>query len=151
MMLGWQSLKTPHCWRKRREHYQNCFKLMSIKLKGSTDGSVTLQAPADTSPTGTDKTLILPTGVGSANQYLRNGSTAGTLEFADGGKILQVVQSSKTDTASMTGLTFADLGLSVTITPSSSTSKILIACYASIGASSGFDCSLRLVYLPRRR
>ena len=56
---------------------------------------------------------------------------------------LQVVQSSKTDTfASMTGLTFADLGLSVTITPSSSTSKILIACYASIGASSGFDCSL---------
>ena len=55
---------------------------MSIKLKGSTDGSVTLQAPADTSPTGTDKTLILPTGVGSANQILRNGSTAGTLEFA---------------------------------------------------------------------
>ena len=55
---------------------------MSIKLKGSTDGSVTLQAPADTSPTGTDKTLILPTGVGSANQILRNSSTAGTLEFA---------------------------------------------------------------------
>jgi|TARA_R100000482_G_scaffold92720_1_gene38390 hypothetical protein len=54
---------------------------MSIKLKGSTDGSVTLQAPADTSPTGTDKTLILPTGVGSANQTLKNGSTAGTLEF----------------------------------------------------------------------
>ena len=43
---------------------------MSIKLKGSTDGSVTLQAPADTSPTGTDKTLILPTGVG-ANQTLK--------------------------------------------------------------------------------
>ena len=54
---------------------------MSIKLKGSTDGSVTLQAPADTSPTGTDKTLILPTDVGSANQYLKNGSTAGSLEF----------------------------------------------------------------------
>tara|TARA_A100001201_G_C4091665_1_gene202329 strand:+ start:1489 stop:2121 length:633 start_codon:yes stop_codon:yes gene_type:complete len=59
---------------------------MSIKLKGSTDGSVTLQAPADTSPTGTDKTLILPTGVGSANQYLKNGSTPGTLEF---GSIVQ--------------------------------------------------------------
>ena len=55
---------------------------MSIKLKGSTDGSVTLQAPADTSPTGTDKTLILPTSVGSANQFLKNGSTAGTLEYA---------------------------------------------------------------------
>lgn len=56
---------------------------MSIKLKGSTDGSVTLQAPADTSPTGTDTTLILPTTVGSANQFLKNGSTAGTLEFSD--------------------------------------------------------------------
>jgi len=43
---------------------------MSIKLKGSTDGSVTLQAPADTSPTGTDKTLILPTSAGSADQVL---------------------------------------------------------------------------------
>lgn len=54
---------------------------MSIKLKGSTDGSVSLEAPADTSPTGTDKTLILPTGVGSADDVLKNGSTPGTLEF----------------------------------------------------------------------
>tara|TARA_R100000406_G_scaffold89471_1_gene75490 strand:- start:58 stop:699 length:642 start_codon:yes stop_codon:yes gene_type:complete len=80
---------------------------MSIKLKGSTDGSVTLQAPADTSPTGTDKTLTLPTTVGSANQFLQNGSTAGTLEFGPivnsdlpaltssnmpAGSVLQVVQ-----------------------------------------------------------
>lgn len=43
---------------------------MSIKLKGSTDGSVTLQAPTDTSPTGTDKTFTLPTADGSAGQAL---------------------------------------------------------------------------------
>ena len=55
---------------------------MSIKLKGSTDGSVTLQAPADTSPTGTDKTLILPTTEGSANQFVKNGGTAGELEYS---------------------------------------------------------------------
>ena len=55
---------------------------MSIKLKGSTDGSVTLQAPADTSPTGTDKTLTLPTTTGSANQFVKNGGTAGQLEFS---------------------------------------------------------------------
>jgi len=55
---------------------------MSIKLKGSTDGSVTLQAPADTSPTGTDKTLTLPTTEGSANQFIKNGSTAGSLEYS---------------------------------------------------------------------
>ena len=61
------------------------------------------------------------------------------------GAILQVVQSTKTDTGSMTGLTFTDLGLSVTITPSSSSSKILVLCFASIAASIGYDCSLRLV------
>ena len=55
---------------------------MSIKLKGSTDGSVTLQAPADTSPTGTDKTLTLPTTTGSANQFVKNGSSAGSLEYS---------------------------------------------------------------------
>lgn len=55
---------------------------MSIKLKGSTDGSVTLQAPADTSPTGTDKTLTLPTTEGSANQFVKNGSSAGSLEYS---------------------------------------------------------------------
>ena len=55
---------------------------MSIKLKGSTDGSVTLQAPADTSPSGTDKTLTLPTTVGSAEQFLKNSGTAGELEYS---------------------------------------------------------------------
>ena len=55
---------------------------MTIKLKGSTDGSVTLQAPADTSPTGTDKTFTLPTADGSAGQVLStNGS--GVLSFVN--------------------------------------------------------------------
>jgi len=55
---------------------------MSIKLKGSTDGSVTLQAPADTSPTGTDKTFTLPTQDGTSGQVLEtNGS--GALSFAN--------------------------------------------------------------------
>ena len=116
---------------------------MSIVIKApSGGGSISLDTQQ--SVTG-DHTLQLPTGVGSAGQVLKNSSTAGTLEFAQGGKILQVVQSVKTDTDSMTGTTYDDLGLSVTITPSSSTSKILIACFASIGASTGYDCSLRLV------
>ena len=55
---------------------------MSIKLKGSTDSSVSLDAPADTSPTGTDVSLTLPTSAGSANQFIKNGSTAGTLEHS---------------------------------------------------------------------
>jgi len=55
---------------------------MSIKLKGSTDGSVTLQASADTSPSGSDKTLTLPTTTGSANQFVKNCGTAGQLEYS---------------------------------------------------------------------
>ena len=54
---------------------------MSIKLKGSTAGSVALDAPANTRPSGSDIVLTLPIDAGSANQYLKNGSTAGELEF----------------------------------------------------------------------
>lgn len=54
---------------------------MSIKLKGSTAGSVALDAPANTSPSGSDIALTLPIDAGSANQVLKNGSTAGQLEF----------------------------------------------------------------------
>ena len=44
---------------------------MTVKLKGSTAGSVSLVAPSNTSPSGTDVSLILPTDVGSANQVLK--------------------------------------------------------------------------------
>ena len=55
---------------------------MAIKLKGSTDGSVTLEAPADTSPSGTNKTFSLPTADGTAGQVLStNGS--GALSFVN--------------------------------------------------------------------
>jgi|TARA_Y100000033_G_C2739337_1_gene107628 hypothetical protein len=109
---------------------------MSIKLKGSTDGSVTLQAPADTSPTGTDKTLILPADVGSANQFLQNGSTAGTLEFGalvssdmPTGSILQVKGTylDTTSSQSISASTRAEIsGLSVSITPTTLTSNMLV-------------------------
>ena len=55
---------------------------MSIKLKGSSDGSVSFDAPADTSPSGSDITLTLPTSAGSANQFLKNSGIAGELEHS---------------------------------------------------------------------
>jgi hypothetical protein len=55
---------------------------MTLKLNGSTDGSVSIDAPADTSPTGSDITLTLPTTVGSAEQFLKNSGTAGELEYS---------------------------------------------------------------------
>lgn len=98
---------------------------MSIKLKGSTDGSVSLDAPADTSPTGADVSFTLPTADGSAGQVLTtNGS--GALSFANEGKILQLVQATYTSSTTIASSSFTDTGLGVTITPTSSSSKVLI-------------------------
>ena len=53
-----------------------------------------------------------------------------TLPSGTGGKILQVVQTVKTDTFSTTSTTFTDItGMSVSITPSSTSSKILVFVY----------------------
>jgi hypothetical protein len=50
-----------------------------------------------------------------------------------GGKVLQVVSATKTDTASSSSSTFADItGLSVSITPSSASNKILVIAYISV-------------------
>ena len=53
---------------------------MALRLKGQTSGSVQLDVPAAVS--GGDVSLTLPNGTGSANQFLKNGSAAGTLEYS---------------------------------------------------------------------
>ena len=52
---------------------------MTIRLNGSTSGYTQLDSPA----VGGNNTLFLPAGNGTANQILRNGATAGSLEFTD--------------------------------------------------------------------
>ena len=52
---------------------------MTIRLNGSTSGYTQLDSPA----VGGNNTLLLPAGNGTANQILRNGATAGSLEFTD--------------------------------------------------------------------
>ena len=101
---------------------------MTLKLNGSTSGSVALDAPADTSPSGTDVTLTLPTSAGSSGQYLQtNGS--GTLTWASptAPEILQVVHSRNATQGSVTNTTaWQDSGLTATITPVAASSSILI-------------------------
>ena len=101
---------------------------MTVKLVGSTSGSVSLQAPASTTG-GAHRVLTLPD---------VNGTVATT---TTAGKILQVVQTTKTDTASITSAntnTFVDLtGLSVSITPSATTSKVLIIMNPAISMAAG--------------
>ena len=86
---------------------------MSIVLVGSTSGSVTLQEPAVAGTT----VLTLPAVSG----------TVLTTTSPKAGNVLQVVQTVKTDTFSTTSTSYTDVtGLSVSITPTNSTSKILV-------------------------
>ena len=70
------------------------------------------------------------------------GITDGTIAAADlatgvGGKLLQVVSTTKTDTTSTTSSTFSDItGLSVSITPSSTSNKIYVTAFI-VGGSRG--------------
>ena len=107
---------------------------MSIKLQGATSGSIELDVPAAVS--GGDISLTLPDSVGSAGQYLRNTGTAGTLEFANGGKILQVVEGSTSTDLTVSTTTYTDTGLSASITPSSTSSKIFVVVNQHIAVSS---------------
>jgi len=68
-----------------------------------------------------------------------------TLPSGTGGKILQVVSATKSDTSSAQGYNWTDTGLSVSITPSSSSNKILVLADMNIGGSSMYDSKLRLM------
>ena len=89
---------------------------MSIKLNGATSGSVELDVPA---AIGSDVSgVLLPTAAGTLDRLERAGN------------ILQVVSTTKTDTSTFitanTGTTTAVPGLDVDITPTATSSKILV-------------------------
>lgn len=70
-------------------------------------------------------------GLGTANQQLRVNAGATAPEWftpaaGGGGKVLQVVQGVTTTTKSISSTTFTDTNLTATITPSATTSKVLI-------------------------
>ena len=75
---------------------------------------------------------------GSGNvTFPANATCSGTATGFGGGKILQVVQTTKTDTQSIQSQTFTDVsGMSVTITPTSASSKILVMFSISVATSS---------------
>ena len=81
---------------------------MTIKLVGSSSGSVSLQAPATTTG-GANRVITLPD---------RNQTGLG--------RILQIVEGTLTAGFTTTSTSMVDLGLSASITPSATSSKILI-------------------------
>ena len=95
--------------------------MSSIKLTAdSGGGTFEIKAPSSSANT---RVLTLP--------------DTGNLTL-HGGKILQVVSTTKTDTFSTTSTSFTDVtGFSVNITPSSSSNKVLVTGLVTFGGSDG--------------
>jgi hypothetical protein len=103
-----------------------------LVLTPDTSGEIKLQAG------GADIATVTSSGITMASgKTLPASALTGSLPAGMGGKILQVVQTVKSDTFSSTSTSFADVtGLSATITPSSTSNKILVTVSISHGRSS---------------
>jgi hypothetical protein len=100
--------------------------MSSIKLTAdSGGGTFEIKAPSSSANT---RVLTLP--------------DTGNLTL-NGGKILQVVQSVKTDTASTGGTSYTSIGLTATITTTGS-NKVLVRANVKIGLNGGNAALLRL-------
>jgi hypothetical protein len=112
--------------------------MSSITISGDTSGSIILEAPAVSGST----TLTLPTTSGTV---LTNASSVASSQLPIG-SVLQVVQTVKTDTYSAApgSSTWTDItGMSVAITPSSASNKVMI--FFSVHGNTGNLSYVRLV------
>ena len=85
---------------------------MSLILQGSTSGSITLQEPAVAGTTVLDLPAVSGTVITTGSPQSQS--------------VIQVVQATYNTEFSTTSNTFADIGLSASITPTSSSSRILV-------------------------
>jgi hypothetical protein len=101
--------------------------MSNVKIKANTSGSAdfTIEAPA----TDSALTLTLPSVAGELLTTTGDGSQ---LTGISGGKVLQVVTGHRSDVLSTQSTSFVNTGLSASITPSSTSSKILVLCDAKI-------------------
>jgi len=100
---------------------------MSVVLIGSTSGSVTLQEPAVAGTTVLDLPATSGTVLTSASQSIPKAALPT-------GSVLQVVQAIKSDTFTTTSSSYTDVtGLSVNITPTSASNKILVVASLTYG------------------
>jgi len=123
----------------------------AIKLKHTSGNGTILNSPA--ANPSSDITLKLPSTTGSAGQVLQvasanHSATNAELEFAaaGGGKILQVVSAFSNTHVSSSSTSYIDLtGLTATITPASSSNKILIICSIALSKASNHSFLGRIV------
>jgi hypothetical protein len=99
--------------------------MSQIKLSPSASGTgiFTIESPSS----NTNRTISLPDNTGT---ILTSATTTGF----PAGSVLQVQSAIKTDTFTLTSSTYTDVtGASVSITPSSASSKILVMAYICLG------------------
>ena len=94
-----------------------------------------------------DDVIKIPGGSPGAGKLLQSDAD-GNASWVAGGKILQVLQATKTDTQSSTTNDFVDVtGLSIAITPAATSSKILVfanvLCIGTVGATAAFSRVVR--------
>jgi hypothetical protein len=107
--------------------------MASIVVAGDTSGAITLAAPAIA---GTN-TLTLPANTGTVITTASSGQSIPKAALPTG-SVLQVVSTAKTDVFTTTSTSFVDVtGLSVSITPTSASSKIFITTSFEFGMNSG--------------
>jgi len=100
---------------------------MALRLNGATSGFVELNAPDEAS----SNTLTLPDGNGTNGQYLQTNGSGGLswVTPAGGtGRILQIQSASYATQTSTSSTSYQSTGLSGSITPSATSSKIIILC-----------------------
>ena len=93
------------------------------------------------------QTIKLPGGTPGADKVLTSDAVGGaTWAAAGGGKILQVIQTAKTDTDSTTSTSFVDMaGMTVSITPSATTSKVLVFVDLNVNSGDLWMINMRLL------
>ena len=106
--------------------------------KGTAAQVLTMNGGA-TAPSWADAAVELPAVGSSGNLLTSNGSTWASTAPAGGGKVLQVVTTDNTSTGSTTSTSWASAGMTVTITPSATSSKVLLLCTTAMyNAGTGF-------------
>lgn len=116
--------------------------MSSVVISGDTSGAVTLAVPA---VAGTN-TITVPAATGTMLTTASSGQIIPKAALPTG-SVLQVVQTILTtsSTASVTSPTYVDAGLSASITPTSSTSKILVMGNVEMGWSTAAGGWIQIV------
>ena len=116
--------------------------MANLILNGSTSGSVTLSSPAVSGTT----TLTLPTTSGTVVTTGTTGQViaSGALPI---GSVLQVVQGTTQSQVTSSSSAYSDTGLTASITPKFSTSKILVTVHQNGVSKSTNDTAANIQLL----